>query len=141
MGEARRGAAEQLGGTAREEAGHLLKCLEPHEERLAALKRNMAKRAKGDKQTDQMETVPGEGIMIAFTFRAFVNVKRFENGAQVANCLGLMPQVYMSGSLIRYGGIMKRGNGYLRALLVQGAWALVRSKNGGALKEWERRRR
>jgi hypothetical protein len=36
----------------------------------------------------------------------------------------------MSGSLIRYGG-----NGYLRALPVQGAWALVRSKGGRALKE------
>jgi transposase len=36
---------------------------------------------------------------------------------------------------VRYGGITKGGNGYLRALLVQGAWALVRSKRGGALKE------
>jgi hypothetical protein len=41
----------------------------------------------------------------------------------------------MSGSLIRYGGITKGGNGYQRALPVQGAWVLVRSKDGGALKE------
>jgi hypothetical protein len=37
----------------------------------------------------------------------------------------------MSGSIVRYGRITKRGNGYLRALLVQGAW----SNDGGALRE------
>jgi transposase len=127
--EARREAAEQLGGTERREVDRLLKCLEPHEERTAALKQEMAERAKGDKRIEQLETVLGVGIMTAFAFCVFVN------GAQVANCLGLTPRVYISGSLIRYGGITKRGNGYLRALLVQGAWALARSKGGGALKE------
>jgi transposase len=34
----------------------------------------------------------------------------------------------------KYGGITKSGNGYMRALLVQPAWALVRSKRGEALK-------
>jgi transposase len=134
-GEAGREAVTQLSGTERREADRLLKCLDLHEERLAALKREMAERAKGDKQIERLETVPGVGIMTAFAFFAFVNAKRFGNGAQVGNYLGLAPRVYMSGSLIRYGGITKRGNGYLRALLVQGAWALVRSKNGGALKE------
>ncbi|MDR3138233.1 MAG: transposase, partial [Treponema sp.] len=41
----------------------------------------------------------------------------------------------MSGSMVRYGGITKRGNGYLRALLVQGAWAITWSNDGGALRE------
>jgi transposase len=133
--EARRDAVKQLGGTERREADHLVKCLELHEDRIAALKRKMAERANEDKQIEQLETVPGVGLMTAFAFRAFVNVKRFENGAQAANYLGLTPRVYMSGSLIRDGWITKRGNGYLRALLVQGSWALVRSKDGGALKE------
>ena len=43
--------------------------------------------------------------------------------------------MYRSGDAVRYGGITKRGNGYLRALLVPGVWAAARSKNGGALKE------
>jgi transposase len=41
----------------------------------------------------------------------------------------------MSGQTVRYGRITKRGNSYLRALLVQGAWALSRAKAGGKLKE------
>jgi hypothetical protein len=43
--------------------------------------------------------------------------------------------VSISGSLINYGHITKRGNGYLRALLVQGAWVITWSKEGGALRE------
>jgi hypothetical protein len=53
--EARRGALEQLSGTEREEADRLLKCLEPHEERTATLKRNMAERAKGDERIERLE--------------------------------------------------------------------------------------
>ncbi|MDR1174548.1 MAG: IS110 family transposase [Treponema sp.] len=60
---------------------------------------------------------------------------RFENAGQVSNYLGLAPRVDISGTLVRYGGITKAGNGYLRALLVQAAWTLIRSKSGGALKE------
>jgi transposase len=56
---------------------------------------------------------------------------RFENGGQLSNYPGLVPKVYMSGDTVRYGRITKRGNGYVRALLVQAA----RSKNGGAVKE------
>jgi transposase len=41
----------------------------------------------------------------------------------------------MSGDTVRYGQITKRGNGFLRALLARGSWALVRSKAGGSLKE------
>jgi transposase len=42
----------------------------------------------------------------------------------------------MSGDTVRYGQITKRGNGYLRALLVQASWALVKTKQGGKLKQW-----
>jgi transposase len=95
----------------------------------------MGEEAKGDKRIEQLESVPGVGLKIAFVFSAFVNEARFEDGGQVANYLGLTPRVYMSGDMVRYGGITKRGNGYLRALLVQGAWAVTWSKEGGALRE------
>jgi transposase len=60
---------------------------------------------------------------------------RFDNASQVSNYLGLVPRVDISGTLVKYGGITKRGNKYLRALLVQASWVMVRSKKGGALKE------
>jgi transposase len=41
----------------------------------------------------------------------------------------------MSGETVRYGRITKRGNSYARALLVQAAWSMIRTKAGGKLKE------
>jgi transposase len=74
--------------------------------------------------------------LVALTFVAYVgDVRRFENASQVSNYLGLVPRVDISGTLVRYGRITKQGNGCLRALLVQAAWALIRSKGGGALRE------
>jgi transposase len=128
--EGRRETTKQLSGLERKEADHLVSCLALDEERLRALEDEMAERAKGDERIDQLRTVPGVGPMIAFAFSAFVNEERFENGGQVSNYLGLTPGVYMSGSQVSYSGITKGGNGYLRALLVQGAWATTRSKDG-----------
>ncbi|GHU50007.1 hypothetical protein FACS1894200_09230 [Spirochaetia bacterium] len=76
------------------------------------------------------------GPIVALAYAAFIgDGSRFESAAQVANYLGLVPRVDISGTIVRYGGITKRGNGYLRCLLVQAAWALLRSNTGGALKE------
>jgi transposase len=131
----RKETVKQLSGQERKEAEHLEACLELYEQRLEVLEGEMAEKAEGDPEIERLESVPGVGPKIAFAFSAYVNGERFENGAQVSNFLGLVPRVYMSGSLIRYGGITKRGNGYLRALLVQGAWAITRSRAGGALRE------
>jgi hypothetical protein len=79
---------------------------------------------------------PGAGLMTAFAFCAFVNEARFENGTQAGNYLGLTP----AGVYVREPDTVGRDNewrrnGYLQALPVQEAWALARSKGGGALKE------
>ncbi|MDR0997543.1 MAG: transposase, partial [Treponema sp.] len=133
--EGRREAVKVLSGLEREEADHLVGCLVLHEERIGVLEHKMAEKAKGDERIERLQSVPGVGLKIAFAFSAYVNEERFEDGGQVSNYLGLVPRVYMSGSLVKSGGITKGGNGYLRALLVQGAWVLTWSKEGGALRE------
>ena len=60
--------------------------------------------------------------------------QRFNNGDQVSNYLGIVPRVDCSGTINKYGHITKKGNGVVRSLLYQAAWAIVRSKHGGALK-------
>jgi transposase len=131
----RRKAIEMLEGTERAEAEHLVGCLALYGKRIECLAKRMAELAEGDEAIERLQSVPGAGPKIWFVFSAYVNGNRFGNGPQVSNYPGLAPRVSMSGSLIHYGAITKRGNGILRAMLVQGAWALVRSKNGGALKE------
>jgi transposase len=133
--ERREEAVKALEGMEREEAEHLLECLKLYERQLAVLEGEMEAEAEGDEEIERLQGVPGVGPKIAFAFAAHVAAERFENASQVSNYLGLVPRVYLSGDTRRYGGITKRGNGYVRALLVQGAWAAARSKGGGAMRE------
>jgi transposase len=133
--ENREQAVQQLTGLEREEADHLVTCLSLYEGRIAALEKRMAVQAAGDKQIERLQTVPGVGPKVSFAFSAYIQAERFANASQVGNYLGLVPRVSISGSIVKYGRITKRGNGYLRALLVQAAWAVTWSKNGGALRE------
>ena len=127
---------KQLTGLEWEEAEWTLKTIDLCEDRLAHLKTRMAEERKGDKQIEQLMGVPGIGPVVALAFAAFIGEgSRFDNASQVSNYLGLTPRVDISGTIVKYGWITKRGNTCLRALLVQAAWSLIRSSKGGALKE------
>jgi transposase len=56
----------------------------------------------------------------------------FKRGCDFAASLGLVPRQDGTGGKVRLGPISKRGNGYLRRLMVNGATAVVRSKRGKA---------
>jgi transposase len=131
----RKEAVKALTGIELEEAGYLIECLDLHGGRIETLKLQVQEESAGDKEIERLQSVPGVGPTVAFAFTAHAAAGRFENSGQVSNYPGLVPGVYMSGDTVRYGKITKRGNGYLRALLVQAAWALIRAKKGGKLKE------
>ena len=83
----------------------------------------------GAEDIERLQTIPGVGDKTALAFTAYVgDGKRFNNGDEVANYLGMVPRVDCSGSINRYGHITKKGNRIVRALLYQAAWSIVRSK-------------
>jgi transposase len=127
-------SVKELSGTEFEEAEYLVESLMLCERRIKALEKQMADEVAGDEDAGRLQSIPGVGLKVAFAFLAHVAAERFDNAGQVRNYLGLVPRVYISGQTVRYGRITKRGNGYVRALLLQAAWALIRSKNGGRLK-------
>jgi transposase len=134
--EKREKAVGALSGLERVEADWTLQVIALAEERLDTLEEEMAQERQGDTEIERLVGVPGVGPLVSLAYAAYIgDGSRFTNAAQVSNYLGLVPRVDISGTLVRYGGITKQGNGYLRALLVQAAWALIRSKKGGALKE------
>ena len=53
------------------------------------------------------------------------DAKQFKSGRQFAAWLGLVPQQRSSGGKERLGSISKRGDGYIRRLLIHGARAIV----------------
>jgi transposase len=74
----------------------------------------------------RLESVPGLGPITASAIVATVSDPRqFRSGRQFAAWLGLVPQQRSSGGKERLGSISKRGDGYIRRLLVHGARAIV----------------
>lgn len=87
-------------------------------------------------------SIPGIGDRAAFTLMAFIgNGSRFKNGGQISKYAGLIPSVYVSGDKSHYGRIVKRGCRQVKRVIVQCAWGLINSSQGGPIKEFYNRLR
>ena len=74
----------------------------------------------------RLEEIPGIGALTASALVATVgDAKSFKNGRQLAAWLGLVPRQASSGGKERLRGISKRGDVYLRTLLIHGARAVM----------------
>ena len=81
---------------------------------------------KEDEQVQRAAKLKGIGHLTASAVVATVgDFKQFKNGAQFGAWLGLTPRQNSSGGKTSLGSITKRGNMYLRTLLIQGAKAAV----------------
>ena len=124
----------QLFGYDADQAQRVCERLTVLEGHIQTLEGMIKKECEEDESIKRAQTIPGVGEKTALAFAAYVgDGKRFSNGDQVANYLGLVPRIDCSGTINKYGHITKQGNRVVRALLYQAAWALVRSKYGGAL--------
>ena len=75
----------------------------------------------------RLETIPGIGPLTATALIAAVSeTSAFKNGRQFAAWLGLVPRQHSTGGKARLLGISKRGDVYLRKLLIHGARATLR---------------
>mgnify|MGYP000520699209 CR=1 FL=1 len=80
---------------------------------------------------ERLQGIPGYGPVLASAFHGTVgNGTAYRRGRDVAASLGLVPRQHSSGGKARLLGISKRGDRYLRSLLVHGARAVV-SRAGG----------
>ena len=102
---------------------HLDELVEHYERELGAL-------AQLSEPAQRLMQINGIGPITATALVASVGDARvFKNGRQFAAWLGLTPRQYSSGGITRLGRITKRGDRYLRMLLVHGARALLRFVN------------
>jgi transposase len=75
----------------------------------------------------RLEKIPGIGPITASALVASIgDAKNFANGRQLAAWLGLVPKQHSSGGKTNLQGISKRGDTYLRTLLIHGARAVIR---------------
>ena len=81
---------------------------------------------KQDAVCQEIMKIEGVGPLTASAVIATIgDPKAFKNGREVAAWLGLVPKQHSSGNTIRLSGISKRGDRYVRTLLVHGARSVV----------------
>jgi transposase len=120
------------------ELGPLLETLKIIDRQLQGVDIELGKLCIQEPIIQQLCTVPGVGAIIAASFVSVIDdAKRFGRAHQVESYVGLVPSEDSSGGKRRVGAITKQGNRYLRAMLVQGAWVILRnSPKDDPLRQW-----
>ena len=110
--------------------------------RIAEINRCLRAEAQANEACRRLMEVPGIGPQTSTALVAAIDAGRaFEKGRDFAAWLGLTPRETSTGGKQRLGGISKRGNKYLRTLLVHGARSALetlskRRDRLGALSSW-----
>lgn len=92
--------------------------------------------AERDVRSQRLQRAGGIGLITATALSASVgDFDRFPSGRHFASSLGLTPREHSSGHVRRLGRVSKRGDVYLRMLLIHGARAVLRSAKVAAKKQ------
>ncbi|WP_097459919.1 IS110 family RNA-guided transposase [Mangrovitalea sediminis] len=97
--------------------------------------------ARRDDQAKRLMAVPGIGPQTATAILASApDPTQFKSGRHFAAWLGLVPRQYSTGGKVRLGRITKRGDKYLRTLLIHGTRAVIAglADKNDALSNWAR---
>ncbi|ENS1728136.1 IS110 family transposase, partial [Klebsiella pneumoniae] len=96
--------------------------LQEKDKRIAHLDRLIQQQARQDERVQRLMQIEGLGPISATAMVAAVgDASQFKSGRQLAAWLGLVPNQHSSGGKERLGSISKRGDTYLRTLLIHGA--------------------
>lgn len=127
--EVRRGAAQladTLPALARRAVGDLLAHLQQLDDRINGYDRELEHIARASEAALRLMTVPGVGPLTALATVATVgHAHEFASGRQFAAWLGLVPKQWSTGGKSRLGHITRRGDAYVRTLLIMGARAAL----------------
>ncbi|MDR6500070.1 IS110 family transposase [Burkholderia ambifaria] len=102
------------------------KGLEDLDRQIGQIERRLQEWMKDDQAAKLIAAIPGVGLLTATAAVATMgHAKTFKSGREFAAWLGLVPAQTGSGGKIELQGISKRGDTYLRTLLVHGARSII----------------
>ena len=112
--------------------------LEAH---LRSVERELEALAQQTPAVERLRSIPGIGLLTSTAIVGFVgDIQRFRSSRQFASYLGLTPREHSSGNQRRLGGISKRGDRYLRTLLIHGGRSVLfrapKAETPSPLQQW-----
>jgi len=118
---------ERFPALARVALGPLVEQLRMAQIQILDLEKKLMAWHRTNEASRRLEAIPGVGVITATALVATIgDESQFHSGRQLAAWLGLVPRQHSSGGKERLGRISKRGDGYIRRLLVHGARADLR---------------
>lgn len=105
--------------------------------RIVGLEKQVLAWHKSNPVSQRLATIPGIGPIIATAIAATVaDPNTFRSGREFAAWLGLVPRQNSTGGKARLGGISKRGDSYLRRLLVNSAHTVLLCSKQAKTNPW-----
>jgi len=124
--EALEDAENGLPGMMRELLAQLTEELTQLDAHIAKLDRQIKRQCAEDARIKRLMEIDGLGpISASAVVAAIGDARQFASGRDLSAWLGLVPKQHSSGGKERLGSISKRGDTYLRTLLIHGARAVV----------------
>jgi transposase len=120
------GTDQRVPAIAREALLQLVDQIRDTERKIEAFDKQILSLARENEVCRRLMTVLTIGPFAATALAATVgNPRSFNSGRHFAAWIGLVPKQHSTGGKERLGGISKRGDAYLRKLLIHGARAAV----------------
>ena len=117
----------ELPGVFRELLARLRVHLMELDGQVQALEKQIKTWHQSNEDSQRLEKIPGFGVLTASALVASLgDARSFRNGREMAAWLGLVPRQHSSGGKPLLLGISKRGDSYLRTLMVHGARSAIR---------------
>ncbi|RUT66914.1 IS110 family transposase [Morganella morganii] len=123
--------------------GEQLSEIDRVDKRITDIERRIRELSKNDPGVKAISDIPGVGLLTATAAIASMgDAKAFRSGREFAAWIGLVPRQTGTGGKILLQGISKRGDKYLRKLLVNGAHSVIQnaSEPGPWVTELQKRR-
>jgi transposase len=96
------------------------------DEQIARIEQRILDWRRNDDACRRISEIPGVGVLTATAAVSVIGqAKTFRSGREFAAYLGLVPRQNGSGGKVKLGGISKRGDVYLRTLLIHGARSVI----------------
>jgi transposase len=109
-----------------EELGTQGQWIERLDEQIHALERRLVTLHKPDGRFKELDRVPGIGPLTASCLLAKMGSGlQYRSGRQASACVGIVPRQSGTGGKVHLGAISKRGDRYLRTLLIHGARSVI----------------
>lgn len=107
---------------------HLYEDLLVMDDHIERVEKELMAMTKHCESCRRLLTLPGIGWITASALVAHIgDIKAFKNGRELSAFFGLVPRQYSSGGKERLLGISKRGDAYIRTLVIHGARAVLQN--------------